>query len=64
MQIYTKVQNTKSILISAAEIMTQFEIKGLEELNYLPPWLDEALASAIQVRGLKYLLKLVRENQL
>ena len=34
------------------------------DFQYLPKWVDCALASAIQVRGLKYLLKIVKENQL
>jgi hypothetical protein len=40
------------------------EQSGLRDFQYLPKWLDCSLASAIKVRGLKYLLKIVKENQL
>lgn len=62
LKLYTQIQNTKSILISLDEAMQQLEDRGIVEMLSTPSWIERSLSSAVQARGLKFVVRLVKEN--
>ena len=64
LELYNKVQNPKSIQISLCELLTHLEEEGLSVYSELPAWIQRSLATAIQIRGLKFALKTIKENGL
>ena len=64
LQLYSRVQNTKSILISTNEIVQQLLHRELEEYHGIPPWIRMALSGVVQTRGLRHIGRVLKENEL